>query len=273
MLDSDLKKLLEVAKWETKTKYNSGHFGNFFAKSHGRGLDFKEVRPYVAGDDTRYIDWNVTSRTGEFHLKEFYSEEDVPIFILIDISASMKTLKRKASLQILYFLTLFHSKLGNRIQIIGFSGKLYHYAKTIKRENDAYLAFQWLQSIIHSNDDQNTNYKTAFDYLAKIHPKFCVTYWLSDFTYFDGFSSRYSFFQRWENYGIWIDSKETEEPLPFWFNIFQVIDSESGNIRTNASRLHTDRLQFQRTFHHKIAFIRPEEKLANQVFSLLSRKQ
>ena len=43
--------------------------GRHASKLRGRGLDFEEVRQYVAGDDIRNIDWRVTARVGKTHSK------------------------------------------------------------------------------------------------------------------------------------------------------------------------------------------------------------
>ena len=48
--------------------------GSYHSVFKGRGMNFDEVREYVAGDDIRTIDWNVTARTGKLHTKRFLEE-------------------------------------------------------------------------------------------------------------------------------------------------------------------------------------------------------
>ncbi len=62
--------------------------GRYASVFKGRGMDFDRVRNYVAGDDVRTIDWNVTARTGEPHIKLFTEERELTIMLLIDVSAS-----------------------------------------------------------------------------------------------------------------------------------------------------------------------------------------
>lgn len=62
--------------------------GRYASVFKGRGMDFDRVRNYVPGDDVRTIDWNVTARTGEPHVKLFTEERELTILLLIDISAS-----------------------------------------------------------------------------------------------------------------------------------------------------------------------------------------
>ena len=40
----------------------------------GRGTELAQVRPYVPGDDVRLIDWNVTARTTEPHVRVHLAE-------------------------------------------------------------------------------------------------------------------------------------------------------------------------------------------------------
>jgi len=63
--------------------------GRHASKLRGRGLDFEEVRLYVAGDDIRNIDWRVTARTGKTHSKVFNEEKERPTFLVIDQSSAM----------------------------------------------------------------------------------------------------------------------------------------------------------------------------------------
>lgn len=63
--------------------------GRHRSKMRGRGLDFEEVRHYVAGDDIRNIDWKVTARVGETYSKVFTEEKERPVFLITDQSSSM----------------------------------------------------------------------------------------------------------------------------------------------------------------------------------------
>jgi len=63
--------------------------GRYRSIFRGQGIEFDEVREYVAGDDVRAIDWNVTSRMGLPHTKIFREEREIILFNVVDISASL----------------------------------------------------------------------------------------------------------------------------------------------------------------------------------------
>ena len=63
--------------------------GSHRSAHHGRGLEVEEVRPYTAGDDPRSIDWRVTARRGRVHTKLFREERERPVWLLVDLGASM----------------------------------------------------------------------------------------------------------------------------------------------------------------------------------------
>jgi uncharacterized protein (DUF58 family) len=57
--------------------------------SLGAGTELAQVRPYVLGDDVRHIDWNVTARTAEPHVRVHVAERAADCWLLLDTSPSM----------------------------------------------------------------------------------------------------------------------------------------------------------------------------------------
>lgn len=59
------------------------------SNQRGASVEFAEYRPFVSGDDWRYIDWNAYARWRQLVMKLFVEEEDLHVHILLDCSASM----------------------------------------------------------------------------------------------------------------------------------------------------------------------------------------
>ena len=55
----------------------------------GAGIDFSDYRDYVAGDDIRYVDWNIFARLQRPYLKLYAHEEELHVVVLLDVSMSM----------------------------------------------------------------------------------------------------------------------------------------------------------------------------------------
>lgn len=60
------------------------------SRRRGQSVEFADFRNYVAGDDLRFIDWNLYARLDRLFLKLFLEEEDLHFFALIDSSSSME---------------------------------------------------------------------------------------------------------------------------------------------------------------------------------------
>ncbi|WP_299599373.1 DUF58 domain-containing protein [uncultured Microbulbifer sp.] len=63
--------------------------GRHASRLRGRGLNFEELREYWPSDDVRAIDWKVTARTGEPHVRVYTEERDRPALIVVDQRMSM----------------------------------------------------------------------------------------------------------------------------------------------------------------------------------------
>ena len=68
---------------------NSLDFGQRDSVFHGAGLEYVQSRPYVAGDAVKFIDWKISARLGKLYVKEFKETKQIPLYLLLDTSASM----------------------------------------------------------------------------------------------------------------------------------------------------------------------------------------
>ncbi len=63
--------------------------GRYASKLRGRGLNFEELRRYQPGDDIRTIDWKVTARTREPHIRVYSEERDRAVLLIVDQRVNM----------------------------------------------------------------------------------------------------------------------------------------------------------------------------------------
>ncbi len=93
----------------------------------GDGSELAQIRPYVPGDDVRRIDWNVTARTAEPHVRVDVAERVLTTWLLLDTSPSMvfgTADRRKADVAEGVALAVGHvaSRRGNRLGVVTFGG-------------------------------------------------------------------------------------------------------------------------------------------------------
>jgi uncharacterized protein (DUF58 family) len=101
--------------------------GDFRSALLGDGTELVQVRPYIAGDDVRRIDWNVTARTGEPHVRVHHAERVLVTWLVLDTSLSMQfgtADRRKADVAEGVALAIGHvaTRRGNRLGLVTFGG-------------------------------------------------------------------------------------------------------------------------------------------------------
>jgi uncharacterized protein (DUF58 family) len=64
-------------------------FGPDDSVYHGTGLEYSQSRIYLPGDSVKLIDWRVSARTGKYYIKQYQEPRQIPLYILLDTSASM----------------------------------------------------------------------------------------------------------------------------------------------------------------------------------------
>ncbi|HXY79931.1 MAG TPA: DUF58 domain-containing protein [Gaiellaceae bacterium] len=99
--------------------------GDYRSSRFGIGTELAQVRPYVAGDDVRQIEWNVTARTGEPHVRVNLAERVLVTWLVLDASPSMQfgtAERRKADVADGVAIAVGHvaTRRGNRLGVATF---------------------------------------------------------------------------------------------------------------------------------------------------------
>ncbi|MEV4179294.1 DUF58 domain-containing protein [Nonomuraea sp. NPDC049709] len=82
-------KLLLRLEWKVVRRLDGRLQGAHRTTYRGSGIDFTGLRAYSEGDDARHIDWNVTARLDEPHLRVFTEDRELTVWLVLDRSASM----------------------------------------------------------------------------------------------------------------------------------------------------------------------------------------
>lgn len=178
--------LKKVRTLEIKSKRLSGNIfsGEYHSAFKGRGMSFKEVREYAAGDDIRFIDWNVSARFGHPFSKLFEEERELTVMLLIDVSASNLTGTRQRTKQELITeicAVLAFSAIGNndKVGAIFFSNGIEKFIPPGKGKQHVLLIVRTLLTL--EPKSSLTNIGEAIRYFTHAVRQRSVVFLCSDF--------------------------------------------------------------------------------------------
>ncbi|ADE53619.1 DUF58 domain-containing protein [Coraliomargarita akajimensis] len=123
---SDLESRLNLLELKCRRPVEHLLAGEYRSVFRGRGIEFEDVRAYQPGDDVRTMDWKVTARTGEAHIKRYIEEREQFIYLLIDLSGSMlhDPNKRQSMVELCSLLAMAAIKNQDRVGLILFSDEI-----------------------------------------------------------------------------------------------------------------------------------------------------
>jgi uncharacterized protein (DUF58 family) len=87
---SELLKLVKEIEVNARRVVQDGMVGLYLSAFRGTGMQFREFRHYVYGDDVRHISWTVSARTQDPVIKTFEEERERTLFLVVDVSASLR---------------------------------------------------------------------------------------------------------------------------------------------------------------------------------------
>ena len=159
--------------------------GDYHSTFKGQGVEFDEVRPYVAGDDVRSIDWNVTARTGMPYIKRFSEERELTVLFLVDVSGSQSygsTTRSKAELaaEVASLLALTAIRNQDKIGLVLFSDKIVKYIPPRKGRQSV---MRLVREVLAAEDDATggTDIAGALRFLNGVQKRRAVVFLVSDF--------------------------------------------------------------------------------------------
>ncbi|GAB4041186.1 MAG: DUF58 domain-containing protein [Rubrivivax sp.] len=81
--------LLQRLEWTVLRRLDGLLQGDYRTLLRGGGVDLADLREYQVGDDVRHIDWNVTARLDQPHVRQFHEDRDLTAWFLLDLSGSL----------------------------------------------------------------------------------------------------------------------------------------------------------------------------------------
>jgi uncharacterized protein (DUF58 family) len=89
LLDPDFLQQANAMRVVARRVAPAGRWAEHRSRDRGQGMEFRDYRPYSPGDELKSIDWNVYQRLGRFVVRLFEEMEDLPIYLMPDLSKSM----------------------------------------------------------------------------------------------------------------------------------------------------------------------------------------
>lgn len=147
---AEIIKKVRILEIKSKKLTSDLFTGEYHSAFKGKGMSFKEVREYAAGDDIRFIDWNVSARFGHPFSKVFEEERELTVMLLIDISASslfgtVHATKRDIITEIAAVLVFSAVNNGDKVGVIFYSDIVEAYVPPKKgRQHALYIVRELL---------------------------------------------------------------------------------------------------------------------------------
>jgi uncharacterized protein (DUF58 family) len=173
-------KRFQKVRFKLKKATEARLIGAYKTAFKGVGIEIAEVRPYNLGDDIRYIDWNLTAKTGALHVKVFREDRELNVMLLIDLSASHKLANKQ---NIVWDLTAVLGYCAYRNQdklgAIAITDKIEFYFKCARGRNHLLSILDKVQK--HIPHSKLTCLETGLEFLQKTQNKRTLVFIISDF--------------------------------------------------------------------------------------------
>jgi uncharacterized protein (DUF58 family) len=159
--------------------------GDYHSTFKGQGVEFDEVRPYIAGDDVRTIDWNVTARMGVPYIKRFSEERELTVLFMVDVSGSQgygsrNRSKMELAAEVTALLALTAIRNQDKIGLILFSDRIVKYIPPRKGRDSV---MRLVREVLAAEDEAKggTDIAEALHFLNGVQKRRSVVFLVSDF--------------------------------------------------------------------------------------------
>lgn len=184
MLAKDLIKQIRRIQLRTSHIVSDALAGQYHSAFKGRGMEFEEVRPYQFGDEIRSIDWNVSARMGDPHVKVFREERELTVMLAVDLSGSQSfgtngQLKRELLAEVAATLAFSAIRNNDKVGLLCFTEKVEKYLPPRKGLKHVLRIIRELLALEPTST--GTAIGPAIEELNRVLRKRAVVFVLSDF--------------------------------------------------------------------------------------------
>lgn len=192
------------------------------------GMEFADHKEYSPGDDFRSIDWNVYARLDELVVKNFESQEDLSLYVLLDTSASMSTAVHPKKIDVA-------RRLAAALAYIGFVNEdrtgVYSFSNTIDKcyapagKPRAAALFEFLEQLVTAG---RTDFKEAFKTFTIQQSRPGLAVIVSDFANTRGLDEGLKFLVYNHFIVIALHMTDPDDESPLLSGELDLVDAESG---------------------------------------------
>lgn len=187
MKDDSLQEIIQQARQlEVKARrlVRESFAGEYHSSFKGQGLDFDDYREYTHGDEVRFIDWKVTARTGDPHIRTFREERELAVILAVDVSASgyfgsVSRSKLETAAMIAATLAFCAQHNGDKVGLLLFAEEPLLYLPPAKGRRQVLRILH--EILTPRENNRGTNITAAADHLMRMIRRKSLIFLLSDF--------------------------------------------------------------------------------------------
>lgn len=223
---------MEQIRVLTRKKITASFAGDYLSAFKGRGMEFEEVRPYQPGDDVRFLDWNVTARSGEPWIKLFREERELTMFLMVDLSpsgqfSSAEKTKNEIAAELCAILAFTAISNNDRVGLSVFTDQV---EKVIHPAKGSRHVLHLIREVLsHKPEGKGTSLKEALEYSGAILKRGSIIILISDFMD-EGYEDVLGYMGEKHDL-VCIQLQDKRELIPPEKGLFLLRDAESGEKR------------------------------------------
>ena len=184
MLTDDLIARIRRIEITTRQLVDESFAGEYQSVFKGRGMEFDEVRQYHPGDDVRSIDWNVTARTGEPHVKSYTEERELTVMLVVDVSGSgdfgtRNRFKRELAVELAAVMSFAATTNNDKVGLLLFTDRVESLVPP--RKGRSHVLRMVRDLLLFQPEGTGTNITLALNTVHRMLKRRSIVFLVSDF--------------------------------------------------------------------------------------------